>query len=200
MESLIACHECDLLVRLSDIPEGSKALCPRCGAFLWKHKPNSINRSLAMALAALVLFVIANAFPFLAMKLEGLVRETTLITGVQVLYRSGMWEIAILVFMTTLVIPLIQIAGLLYILLPLRLGFVPWQAGPIFRLVRYIQPWGMLEVFSLGILVALVKLAHMAKIVPGVSLWSFGALMIILTAAISWLDPHEVWSHLEIRS
>jgi len=199
LDALIACQECDLLVRLGDIPTGAKARCPRCGAFLWQHKVDSINRSLAMAAGALVLFVLANSFPFLALKLEGLSRQTTLLTGIQELYRGGMWEIALLVFMTTLVIPLIQITGLLYILLPLRFGFVPPRAGSVFRLVRHIQPWGMLEVFSLGILVALVKLADLADIIPGTALWSFAGLMIILTASISWLDPHEVWSRLEIR-
>lgn len=192
-DSLLACHECDLLHHVAVVPAGQSARCTRCGAVLYREKQDSLDRTLAMAVAGLILFVIANSFPFLSFKLEGLVQETTLLTGVKELYLAGMWELAVLVGLTTVVIPLLELLGLLYVLVPLKLNRLPWKLGPVFRWVRKIQPWGMMEVFMLGILASVVKLAQLAHIVPGISMFAFGALIVVLTAAATLLDPRLVW-------
>ena len=196
---LVACPDCDLLNRL-DGPAAATLLCARCGAVLRRHRPDSIDRTLALVVAALLLFALANAFPFLAMQTGGLVQETTLLSGVQELWRQGLRLLAALVFCTCVLVPAAQLTGLVTILLPLRLGRRPPPgAARILRLVQAAAPWGMMEVFMLGILVALVKLGHMATIVPGVSVFSFAALIVVMAAAFSTLDPVLVWARLDPR-
>ncbi len=197
MSEVLACQDCDLLNRVPSVPEGAAARCSRCGAVLFRHKRNSIERTLAWTLAGLVLFILANGFPFLAMKSGGLVRETTLATGIMEFYGEGKWLLASVVLLTCLVFPLLQMVGLLYVLLPLHLGRRPRHPAPVFRFVNHVEEWGMLEVFTLGILVSVVKLAKMASIVPGISLYSFGALVFVLAAAANSLEPHAVWEKLE---
>jgi paraquat-inducible protein A len=200
MNSLIACHECDLLYELPPLPEGSMAKCSRCGAVLQRHKRDSLDRTLSWTIAGLILFALANAYPFLALKSEGLVHETTLITGVQQLYKQGMRSVAALVFLTSILFPFLQLAGILYLLLPLKFNRLPWwKPALVFRFIRSLQPWAMMEVFMVGILVSVVKLAKMASVVPGLALYSFTILIFVLAAVTASLDPHLVWDRLEIE-
>jgi paraquat-inducible protein A len=200
MENYIACHDCDLLQRVGRLPAETTAVCRRCGAVLRRRRGDSLERTLALVTAALVLFVLANSFPFLEFKLEARTRETTLITGVLELYRQGMRPVAVLVFLTTVLVPLLQLLGLLYVLLPLRVGRLAPFTMKVFRRVRQLAPWSMMEVFMLGILVSIVKLAKMAKIVPGISVFSFLLLIFVLAAAMSSLDPHAIWEKWKLHS
>jgi paraquat-inducible protein A len=197
MDSMIACHECDLIHRINPLPPKGMASCIRCGAVLYKHKPNSLDRTLAFAMAALILFILANSFPFLGLRIGAQVRETTLITGIYELYVQGMQVIAILVLLTTVLVPFTQMICLFYILLPLKFGRLPKRLPPVFRFLQSIQPWGMMEVFMVGILVSVVKLAKMAKIIPGISLYSFLALIFVLSAMTVSLDAHLIWQKWE---
>jgi paraquat-inducible protein A len=206
---LVACHECDLIHYLQPLPEGTVAKCTRCGAVLERHKRNSIDRTLSFAIAGFILIVLANTFPFLAMKSEGLVqettlitgvKETTLITGVKELYDQEMYLLAGLVFLTVILVPMIYIAGILYLVTPLKRGHLPWKLPVIFRFLQSIGPWGMMEVFMLGILVSMVKLAKMASVVPGISLYAFVALIFALAATSASLDHYEIWQRLEKTS
>jgi len=197
--TLIACHDCDLLHRLPERKTGL-LLCSRCGAVLRRQKPDTVERSLAWTTAALILFILSNSFPFLAMKTGGLVQETTLLTGIRELWKQELHGLAILVLLTCVLVPLAQMLGLLYILVPLHFHRRPVPyAGRIYRLVQEVAPWGMMEVFMMGILVALVKLGHMATIVPGISVFSFGALIFVMAAAFSSLDPILLWDRLDLR-
>ena len=197
MDSFIACHECDVIHRIKPLPAKEAAHCIRCGAVLYKHKPNSLERTLAFAFAGLILFILANSFPFLGLKIGSQVRETTLITGIYELYVQGMQVIAILVLLTTVLVPFIQMLCLLYILLPLKFHRLPKGLPRVFRFVNSVGPWGMMEVFMVGILVSLVKLAGMAKITPGISLYSFLAFIFVLAAMTVSLDSHLIWQKWE---
>ena len=110
--SLIACHECDLLHRVQPLPDGSAARCVRCGAVLYRQKKDSLERTLALTIAGIILFIVANTYPFLAMKSEGLVQETTLITGVKELHAQGMEALALLVLLTTILVPFAHLASI----------------------------------------------------------------------------------------
>ncbi len=198
--SLIACHECDLLHHLHEIPTGSTAKCRRCGMALHSPKADTINRTLALTIAGLMLFVVANIFPFLAFDMKGIRTETTLSTGIRLLFEQGMWEIAILVLLTSILIPFFQLLALMYILLPLLLNRTPRYLALVFRHLQNIQPWGMMEVFMLGILVSVVKLAKMANIIPGLAIWSFVVLIFVLAAASATLDSHAIWERVKIKS
>ena len=193
-DRLVACHECDLLQRVPLLSDNRmNARCTRCNALLHRHIPNSIERSLALSLAGLVLFIVSNMFPFLDFKIQGLESQAVLLTGIRRLYAEGMWEVAMLVFITTILVPLLQLLTLLYVLGPLYLNRTPWQLAAVFRFSGAMKTWSMMEVFMIGILVALVKLLGMAEIIPGPSLWSFALLIVVLTAALSNLDPQVVW-------
>jgi paraquat-inducible protein A len=198
LSELVACHDCDLLHQLGPVPEGGTARCRRCRGVLRQPRRNGIERTLALALSAAVLFAVANAFPFLSFDMKGQVTQTTLLTGVFDLYEQGMPEIAGLVLATSVLAPLLQISLLLYVLLPVHFDRIPWRMAPAFRLLRRVQPWSMMEVFLVGILVAVTKLAGMAEVVPGLALWAFALLIVVLAGAMSSLDPHAVWERLEV--
>lgn len=198
-ENLIACHECDLLHRIPVQQGSGVARCRRCNALLHRSVLNSLDRSLALTFAGMILFIVANSFPFLAFKLQGQETQTTLISGVKELYDQGMWEISILVLLTTIIVPLLQLIFSLYVLLPLKFNRIPWKMASIFRITNELQPWSMMEVFLIGILVSVVKLVGMAQIIPGLALWSFALLIVILAAASVNLDPQIVWKRVEYR-
>lgn len=197
---LTACPECDLLCREPVHVASGRVRCVRCGAVLYRVRPNGLDHTLALALAAAVLFVVANLFPLVGLAAEGHESSTTLFGTVRTLHGQDMNSVAGLVFITTIVMPAVQIAALLYMLLPLQLGWVPTGLPMVFRLVHAVRPWGMVEVFMLGTLVALTKLAHLAAVVPGVALWSFAALMLVMVAIAAAFEPHELWARVaEIR-
>ena len=194
---LVACECCDLLHRIPRVPEGHTAKCRRCGDVLRRRPRNGAERTLALALASSVLFVVANSFPFLAIDMHGLTTQTALLTGVVDLWQAGKQELAALVFLTIELAPAAQIALLLYVLGPLRWDRRPWRLPTAFRWLRHAQTWSMLEVFMIGILVAIVKLMAMASVVAGVALYSYVLLMFVLSGAIAAFDPEEVWEKLE---
>ncbi|MGD9974174.1 MAG: paraquat-inducible protein A [Desulfatirhabdiaceae bacterium] len=194
---LIACHDCDRLYRLPAIQDGMTAVCSRCGAILAKPKRNSLDRTLALAIAGLILLLMANSFPFLGFKVQGQVRDTLLLTGIRQFYTEGMAGLAGLVFFTTILAPLIQFVALIYVLLPLTVHRRAPGMFHVFRWLRQIQPWSMMEVFMVGVLISIVKLAKMAEIIPNVAVFCFMALIFVMAACLSSLDPHEVWEHWE---
>ncbi len=194
---LVACHDCDMIHEINNLEEGFVAKCSRCNAVLIDRKQNSIEKTLAFTLAGLILFFIANSFPFLSFKLHGRIQETTLITGVGELFSQHLWGPALLVFATTIFIPLLQLSGLLYILIPIQYGRSPKKLPEIFRLITFFEPWSMMEVFMLGILVSVVKLGKMAEIIPGISVYAFAGLIFVMAAIKAGLDRQLVWEKWE---
>jgi paraquat-inducible protein A len=194
---LIACHECDLLQWETQLPKGATARCQRCGAALYRQLPATLDRTLAFTLAAAVLFAVANCFPVVGLSVNGTLVETTLFGAASSLYAQGMWPIAGLVFLTTLLMPSLNISAVMYLLVPLRIGGFPRKPEIVLRVLRHIAPWGMIEVLMLGMVVALVKLQHIATVVPGVALWAFGGVMVLLAAAAVTFDPHHIWAHID---
>jgi len=169
----------------------------RCGAVLYHQKKDSLDRTLAFTIAGLILFVIANTYPFLAIKSEGLMQQTTLMTGVKELYAQRMEALALLVLFTSILAPAVHLVGMLYVLLPLKFNRLPRMLPRVFRLVQGLQPWGMMEVFMLGILVSVVKLAKTATVVPGIALYSFLVLIFVMAASAASLDPKLIWKRWE---
>ncbi len=195
--TLIACHECDLLQRQPVITHHCNVQCRRCGAVLFRNIPDSVDRTIALSLAGLILFVVANLFPFLSFEVGSQVTQTTLFTGVRELYAQGIWALAALVFITSILAPLLQLVLILYIFIPIKTGRVAAYTRPAFRLLQTVRDWNMIEVFMIGILVALVKLTKMATIVPGIAMWSFMVLIFLLTGAAASIDGRVVWQQFE---
>jgi paraquat-inducible protein A len=195
--ALIACHECDALQRETVLPVGGTARCVRCGAELYHNTRNCVERTLALTLAAALLFVVANFFPIMGLEVQGVSNATTLFGSVQKLYDQDRTAVAGLVLVTTIIAPATQLATLIYLLLPLRFNRVPRGFAVAFRFIEAIRPWGMIEVFMLGVLVSLVKLAHVASVTPGIALWSFGALMLLLAGGAASFDARDLWHRVE---
>ena len=195
-QTLIACHECDLLHRLRPLPAKSKARCRRCGALLYAHHPRTVERTLALARGGLILLLIANSYPFLSLESQGSVLETTLITGTILLSQQSMVGVAILVLLTSMLVPCVLLASLVYVLWPIKRGYHLPAARSAFRLALILRPWSMTEIFLLGILVSVFKLAKMATIIPGTALFAFLALVFVLASVSACLDPHTVWEEI----
>lgn len=141
---LVACHEYDRLHWQAELPPGGRADCSKCGAVLYRDIPDSLNRALALYLSALLLFIIANSFPFLALEFGGRVESNLLISGGWALYEMGMGELGLLVFLTSIAFPLLTVLGMLYLLISLRYGERPPGMGPVWRLVNGLMPWSLL--------------------------------------------------------
>ena len=196
----IACHECDLIHDIPAMPGRAKAVCVRCGCVMFHAQANSVDRTLAWTTAGLVLYIVAVSFPFLAMKNGPIFNETGLLTGIHLLFEQGIIPLATLVFLTCVLIPLIQMLGLLYVFLPLKLNLRVRYAIPVFRLFKHVKPWSMMEIYMLGILVSIVKLGKMATIIPGLAVIAFGLLIFVLNFALTSVDAHMVWERLERES
>jgi paraquat-inducible protein A len=199
MSAVIVCPSCDLAHRVGVAPSNQRTLCARCGGLLQRAENGSIDTAVALAVSALVLFAFSNAYPLVAIQSNGSGRATTLMGAALGLYHQGHAALASLVFFTTIAAPFLQITSLLYLLVPLwRRREAPGQ-HMVFRLLTQIRPWIFVEVFMLGALVALVRLAAFARVVPGVALWSCALLMFTLTALTSRTSPGQFWRWVEER-
>ncbi len=194
---LITCHDCDLLQRRISVPPGSAARCARCGAVLYRHVPNAVERTAALALAGLVLFFIANAFPLLSIRVGPEVVSAALPGAVLTLWAEGEHALSALVALTCIVAPALVLLFLLRVFLPLRRGRVARGTVPMLRALEAVQQWNMMEVFLLGILVTVVKLVKMATVIPGPGVWAFFVLIFLLAAATWAMDTEVVWDRLE---
>jgi paraquat-inducible protein A len=197
-QSLVACHQCDLLHRATALVPGGVARCRRCGGTLYRNAGAGLDRAVALTLTALVLLAIANSFPIVALEFQGQRDATTLLGAVEALYRQEKPLVAGLVLVTTVIVPAVELIGMLYLVLPLRLGRVPRLFAPVNRLMQAVRPWGMVEVFMLGLLVSLVKLGGFATVIIGTAFWSFAALMVVMAAWLASVDARELWARTRV--
>jgi paraquat-inducible protein A len=196
-ERLIACHDCDLLQREIPLNPGCSASCRRCGAVLYRNATDSIDRTIAYAMAAAILFVIANAFPIFAIEVQGDHRAITLFGAVESLWDQEMKPISTVVFITAILIPAIEIFSMIWLLMPLQRRRLPIGYTVLMRTLQYVEPWGMVEVLMLGVLVSLVKLTNNFKVIPGAALWSFGILTMLLAATAASFSARDVWARVD---
>ena len=189
---LVACPECDALHRRKPIRPGAKARCVRCGAVLYRHSRLSPQDMAPLLLGTLVVFLIANLFPIVDLRVQGQQNSATLFGSILALWRDGRQGVAVLVLSTTVLFPLLELLALLALLLLSR----PGPSARLWRFVRALRPWGMIEVFMLGVVVSLVKLSHSARLLPGPALWAFAALTVLLVIILSF-DPRPYWDEAE---
>lgn len=194
MPSLIVCHACDLAHRLEDPLAGKvRILCMRCRAELYRTNGLSLDKVIALAVTALVLFILANAYPLVSLTVNGATRVTTLIGAALALYGQGYLSVALVVGFTAIFVPFTQILTFLYVLLPLQRGRRAPGDSRLFRVLVALRPWGMVEVFMLGAVVALVKLSAQAEVSPQISLIAYGLLMIAIAALTSATPTEQFW-------
>jgi len=194
---VIVCPSCDLAHRAGTAPAVERTRCARCRALLQRPENGRIDTAIALAFSALVLFVLSNAYPLVAIQSNGSTRATTLVGAALGFYRQGHAGLASLVLITTVVGPFLQIVSLLYLLIPLRGKRQAPGQNTIYRLLAQVRPWTFIEVFMLGALVALVRVAAYARVIPGVALWSCGFLMLTLAALTSRTSAGQFWRWVE---
>jgi len=193
----MGCPHCDLVQRLPALAPGASARCPRCDEELWRRREDWLNRTLALSLGAAVLYLVANSVPMLGLTVVGREASTTVIGGAEHLWQNGQMLVASLVFFTAVLAPALQIAFMLAIALGAHLETPPRWLGTLLRHYPTSRLWSMIEVMMLGVLVALVKIADYATVIPGTALFVLGALVFVLAAMQANFDPKEVWDRIQ---
>nr|CAA6812776.1 MAG: Paraquat-inducible protein A [uncultured Thiotrichaceae bacterium] len=195
--SVIACGECGKLHQYQAISRGHDATCQRCGGILYRHRARMLESALALTLTGIILFILTNFFPLLGLKAQGLVQELTLWKATITFWQQGFQLLSMLLLLNLIVFPLFELFTLLWVMLTIRFNLSTRLARYLYRWMQQLKPWGMLEVFMLGVLVAVVKLGDLAVLVIGPAFWSFAALIVCMAAATAILDPFVVWNSLK---
>ncbi|QVQ27497.1 paraquat-inducible protein A [Achromobacter deleyi] len=195
-QPLIECEHCASIYRRYQLQPDETANCARCGATLWRYSGLTLSNWLALAISALIVFGVANAYPVASMSVQGMVQQASLLDAISITWRQGHWVVAVMTGLAGFVLPLLQLAVLLWVLGPLSQGREPVGFRGAMRLLGALRPWCMVPVFLLGVLVAVVKLAGMAAVLPGIGLGAFGVLTIFLTI-LGRLSPHVLWRYAE---
>jgi len=193
----VACPECDLLQHLPELAPGDKARCPRCGNTLATQSTDPINVPLALTLAAAVVFIIANTASLMGLSAVGHHASTTIPGGALEMWLQGEMLTAVVVAFCAIIAPGGYILFMLTVLLAVRRPPAPHWIGELLRWADSMQPWSMSEVMILGILVALIKIAELATVVPGIGMYAVGGLVVLFTAIMITFDPREVWKRVE---
>lgn len=194
--SVVSCDTCGLVQAIDRLPPGAAAECTRCGSFIAAGSSRGrLELVAALSLAALVLYVPANIYPILKMYLHGAYSESTVWDGVVTLMTYNEWAVAVIVFLASMVIPLVKLAGLFALVLTARMGWSRHlrERTWLYKFIDAIGPWAMLDVFLLAVLVALVKLSGWAKVIPGPGLLAFTAMVVLTMLASAAFDPKLIW-------
>ena len=194
---LLACHVCQL-VTLADARANDRC-CRRCGAKLHVRKPDSIARTWALLLAAMILYVPANLLPITETSTLVGAQADTILSGVVFLWTSGSWPLAVVVFVASILVPMLKVIALVFLLLSVQLGstWQPAQRTRLYRLVELVGRWSMLDIYVMTFLVALVQLRALATIKAGPAAAAFGAVVVLTMCATMSFDPRLIWDPLE---
>ena len=187
------CPECGLFQAVPSLRPGLVATCGRCGALLRRRRRYSLGTVLALNVTGVVLFVVVLAFPFMGFRLLGETRLAALEDLPAAFQSQGMWQLALVVLVTTVVAPLLKLLLTIAVLVGLRTGMAASTLAGMARLRQHLTPWAMIEVFLLGGLVAYTRLAATATVLVGPALYALGALMLVMVTADAWLDEHALW-------
>ena len=194
---VFVCHDCDALQQVAAVDPGNEALCVRCGNRLFRNPKGGIDRSLALVISSMILFIIANLYPIMTLKIAGSEQSATITETSLIFLHRGSPEVAAIVWLPSVLFPGLIISGLFYILFSIRFQLSLPFTRPILKLLTRLTPWGMMDVFFLGVLVALVKLVAMADIVLDFGFYAFLLLILLYAATLSSLDSHILWEALK---
>jgi paraquat-inducible protein A len=190
---VLICRDCDTVYRSVELHRGDVALCRRCGSVLTRYLSASPDSGLALVCAAMIFFAIANLAPTLSINVAGIETQANVWFAVRSLNDGWISLAALGLAVTTFLVPGLQILLLFWVLLFARAGRRPPGFTAVMALLHRMRPWSMTEVFLLGALVAIVKLAKWVPITAGVGIWSIAALTVVL-ALLGRCDPQSWWS------
>jgi paraquat-inducible protein A len=196
-----SCHACGFLARL---PHGGAhgARCPRCGEALHARKPQSLQRTWALVIAAAICYVPANALYIMTITSMGKPEPSTILSGVIYLLHHGMWPLALIVFVASVFVPLMKVVILVFLLVSVHRGSAwrPVERTRLYRLTEAIGRWSMVDIYVVTILVALVKLGNLATIEAGPGAVFFGGVVVLTMLAAESFDPRLIWDRCEART
>jgi paraquat-inducible protein A len=190
---IFECEDCGQRYELGIPPSNLTARCRRCGTTLLSIPVDSLQRSLALTATGLVLVVVANTAPFMSLMIQGRIQQASLITGDIALFEQGLWPLAGLVLLTTIVAPALKLGAIAYVLVGLMLRRPPPGLALVFGWLERLRPWSMIEVYLLGVFVAYVKLAAIATIEIGAACYALAILMLVMVSIDGTLSPELVW-------
>jgi paraquat-inducible protein A len=182
---------------LPAMPPGTRAVCQRCDAVLRHTRRDPLLLPLALNISALILFGLGASLTLMSVTTAGQQRVADLITGPTELEHYGLWEISLVVLVTTVAAPLARVLSMLAVLIGLRLNRPPMELRTIYAWVEHLRPWSMIEIYLLGLFVAYVRLSGMAVVDLGPAIFALGGLMVIMVLADYMLDDQAVWEALE---
>jgi len=191
---LIGCDACGLAIS-ADAERHQPGHCPRCHELLHRRKPDALRRSWAYLIAAVILYIPANALP--ALRTTRLFEHSsdTILSGVIELWQGGSWDLAIIVFTASIVVPLLKLGVLALLLITTQRGS-SWrqrERTKLYRIIEFIGYWSMLDVFAVALLVTLVHFGTLAQIEPGAGIIAFGAVVVLTMLATQSFDPRLIW-------
>lgn len=192
-EELASCPVCALWQRPGKLSVGEAAVCPRCGAEVLRRKKNSIARTRAFSLTGLLFYGPANYFALVRVDYYGIVMKVTLWSSVKSLFQEGQWLVGALVMTTSIITPFVKLLGLFVI--SVLAGTGRWQRTRmrLYQVIDYVNPWNMLEVFMVALVVGIVKFGKLADIRPGLGAWCFGGMVAMTILAAQVFDPRTIW-------
>ena len=190
---LVACETCELLSRPVDMAE--PGYCPRCGAELAARRPQSIQYTWALVLAAAICYIPANVLPVLSTTALGSSESDTIMGGVVFLFTSGSWPLALIVLIASVMVPLGKLVALTYLLVTVQRGSITsnHERTRLYRMVEFIGRWSMLDVFVDTFTVALVQLQPLMAVEPGPGVLFFAAVVVLTMIAAESFDPRLIW-------
>ncbi|ALC15247.1 paraquat-inducible protein A [Desulfuromonas soudanensis] len=193
--NLIGCRLCHLLIPMPKEP----GHCPRCGARLHQRQPNSIARSWALLIAAMILYLPANLLPITISSSLGTSQSDTILSGVLYLLNSGSWAIALVIFVASLFVPLMKMVILVFLLVSVhrRSRWRPKDRTRLYRLTELVGRWSMVDIYVVTIMVALVRLGALANVDAGPGAAYFAAVVILTMFAAESFDPRLIWDRME---
>ena len=194
---LLSCHLCGLLSRGG---HGQQTLhCPRCSAPLHVRKPNSVARSWAYLIAAYILYIPANILPIMQTSSLFGSQSDTIMSGIIYLWHSGSWDLALVVFIASILVPLLKLMALTLLLISVqrRSTWQPLPRARLYRVVELIGRWSMLDIYVVAILAALVQIGALATVNAGPGALAFGAVVVLTMFAAMEFDPRLIWDPLQ---
>ena len=199
--SQISCHSCHLLCRINFSKIGKSLVCPRCGSTLHQRKPNSLKRTWALVLAAIVFYIPANLLPVTVVVSFGKSQSDTIMSGVIYFIASGMWPIALIIFVASILVPMLKLTILTFLLITVQLksAWRPKDRTRLYRITEAVGRWSMVDIYVVTILVALVNLGNLATIKAGPGAGFFAAVVVITMFAAMSFDPRLIWDAKETR-
>ena len=184
---LVLCHSCG---RVDPI---NIAHCPRCRARLHPRTPHSLQRTLALTFAALILYFPANLLPILRIESYKGTQENTIIGGVIQFWQDQDYPVALIIFIASVLIPIVKIISIIVLCLAARSGWRPRGMTRLYRVTEFVGRWSMVDVFVVAILVAVVQLGSTMSIHAGPAAISFAAVVILTMLAAMSFDPRLIW-------